>query len=111
MCGPVLGATDSQRRFGREAVGFAFFGDGSSSTGDVHESMNLASLLSLPIVFVIENNRYAYSTPTSEQFAAGTELWRRAAGYGMEGFALDATTDVAATTRILAATIEKVRAT
>jgi len=53
MCGPVLGATDSQRRFGRAAVGFAFFGDGSSSTGDVHESMNLASLMSLPIVFVI----------------------------------------------------------
>ncbi|HEY5228216.1 MAG TPA: thiamine pyrophosphate-dependent enzyme, partial [Opitutaceae bacterium] len=36
MCGPVLGATDSQRRFVRKAVGFAFFGDGSSSTGDVH---------------------------------------------------------------------------
>jgi 2-oxoisovalerate dehydrogenase E1 component len=70
MCGPVLGATDSQRRFGRKAVGFAFFGDGSSSTGDVHEAMNLASLLSLPIVFVIENNGYAYSTPSSEQFAA-----------------------------------------
>ena len=44
MCGPVLGATDSQRRFGRKAVGFAFFGDGSSSTGDVHESMNLAGI-------------------------------------------------------------------
>jgi 2-oxoisovalerate dehydrogenase E1 component len=85
MCGPVLGATDSQRRFGRKAVGFAFFGDGSSSTGDVHEAMNLASLLSLPIVFVIENNGYAYSTPIEEQFAKGTELWKRAAGYGMEG--------------------------
>jgi TPP-dependent pyruvate/acetoin dehydrogenase alpha subunit len=54
-------------------------------------------------LFVIENNRYAYSTPVSEQFAAGTELWRRAAGYGIEGFALDATVDVAATTRTLAA--------
>ena len=59
MCGPVLGGTDSQRRFGRAAVGFSFFGDGSSSTGDVHEAMNLASLLSLPVIFVIENNRYA----------------------------------------------------
>jgi 2-oxoisovalerate dehydrogenase E1 component len=110
MLGPVLGLTDSQRRFGRPAVGFAFFGDGGSSTGDVHESMNLASLLGLPVLFVIENNRYAYSTPTSEQFTAGTELWRRAAGYGMEGFAIDAT-DVEATARTLAATIEKVRAT
>ncbi len=111
MLGPVLGMTDSQRRLGCPAVGFAFFGDGSSSTGDVHESLNLASLLSLPVVFVIENNGYAYSTPTSEQFAAGTELWRRAAGYGMEGFALDCTGDVAETTRTLAAAIDKVRST
>ena len=110
MVGPVLGMTDSQRRLGRPAVGVAFFGDGASSTGDVHESMNLASLLSLPIVFIIENNRYAYSTPTSEQFPADVELWRRAAGYGIEGFSIDAT-DVEATTRTLAATIEKVRAT
>jgi 2-oxoisovalerate dehydrogenase E1 component len=110
MLGVVLGATDSQRRLGRPAVGFAIFGDGSSSTGDIHESLNLASLLSLPVVFLIENNGYAYSTPVSEQFAAGTPLWRRAAGYGMEGFALDAT-DVPACAAKLAATIAQVRAT
>jgi 2-oxoisovalerate dehydrogenase E1 component len=110
MLGPVLGATDSQRRLGHSAVGFAILGDGSSSTGDTHEAMNLAALLSLPVLFVIENNRYAYSTPISEQYAAGTELWRRAAGYGMEGFAIDAT-DVEATARTLAAAIEKVRTT
>ena len=111
MLGPVLGATDSQRRLGQPAVGFAFFGDGSSSTGDVHESLNLASLLSIPVLFVIENNCYAYSTPMSEQFCAGTELWRRAAGYGIEGIALDTTADVAATARTFAAAIEKVRTT
>jgi 2-oxoisovalerate dehydrogenase E1 component len=111
MLGPVLGVTDSQRRFGRKAVGFAFYGDGSSSTGDIHESLNLASLLGLPIVFVIENNRYAYTTPMSEQFAAGTELWKRAEGYGMEGVAIDCTHDVIATSRQLAAVIEKVRTT
>jgi 2-oxoisovalerate dehydrogenase E1 component len=110
MLGPVLGATDSQRRLGKNAVGFAFFGDGGSSTGDVHESMNLASLLSLPVVFVIENNCYAYSTPTCEQFAEGTELWRRAAGYQMEGLVVDAT-DVETCARTLATTIEKVRTT
>jgi 2-oxoisovalerate dehydrogenase E1 component len=107
----VAGATDAQRRLGRPAVGLAIFGDGSSSTGDVHETLNLASLLSLPVLFVIENNRYAYSTPVREQFAAGTELWKRAAGYGIEGFALDATADPAATTRILAAALAKVRTT
>src|SRR4051812_32859670 len=74
MLGPVIGLTDSQRRQGRPAVGFGLFGDGGSSTGDVHESMNLASLFSVPVVFVIENNRYAYSTPISEQHAPGTEL-------------------------------------
>jgi len=110
MCGTVLGATDSQRRFGKPAVGFTFFGDGASSTGDVHESLNLASLLSLPIVFVIENNRYAYSTPTSEQFAPGTELWRRAAGYGMEGLSIECG-DPVETARTLAGIIDRVRAT
>jgi 2-oxoisovalerate dehydrogenase E1 component len=111
MLSLVAGSTDSQRRLGRPAVGFALFGDGGSSTGDIHETLNLASLLSLPIVFVIENNGYAYSTPTCEQFAAGTELWQRAAGYGIEALTLDTTHDVAETTRVLAAAIEKVRAT
>lgn len=111
MLSTVAGTTDSQRRLGRPAVGFAFFGDGSSSTGDVHETMNLASLLSLPVIFVIENNGYAYSTPTCEQFAAGTELWKRAAGYGIESFAIDTNGDVAETTKALAAAIEKVRTT
>jgi len=111
MLSTVAGTTDSQRRKGKPAVGFAFFGDGSSSTGDVHETMNLASLLSLPVIFVIENNGYAYSTPTCEQFAAGTELWKRAAGYGIESFALDTTGDLTKTTQALAAAIAKVRST
>jgi 2-oxoisovalerate dehydrogenase E1 component len=109
MCGPVLGATDSQRRFGRPAVGIAFFGDGSSSTGDIHEAMNLASLLSLPILFVIENNGYAYSTPLDEQFLAGTELWRRAEAYGMDSLVIECGSPEAAT-RSLGAALGKVRA-
>ncbi len=111
MLSNVAGATDSQRRLGRPAVGLAFFGDGSSSTGDVHETLNLASLLSLPVLFVIENNGYAYSTPTAEQFAGGTELWQRAAGYGIEARRLDTTTDALATARVFAGAIEKIRAT
>jgi 2-oxoisovalerate dehydrogenase E1 component len=111
MVSNVVGATDSQRRLGRPAMGFAFIGDGSSSTGDVHESLNLAALLQVPVLFVIENNRYAYSTPVSEQYPAGTELWRRAAGYGIEGRALDCTADVAATLRTFAAAIDQVHQT
>ncbi len=111
MLSHVLGVTDSQRRHGKPAVGFTFFGDGGSSTGDIHESLNLASVLSLPVVFIIENNKYAYSTPVSEQFTTGVELYQRAAGYGMEGFSLDATGDIETITRTLAAAIEKVRTT
>ena len=109
MISNVAGATDSQRRLGRPAVGLAFFGDGGSSTGDIHETLNLASLLSLPVLFVIQNNRYAYSTPLAEQFSPGTELWRRAAGYGIEGFALDATGDVLETARVFGEAIARVR--
>jgi 2-oxoisovalerate dehydrogenase E1 component len=111
MLSHVLGVTDSQRRQGKPAVGFTFFGDGGSSTGDIHESLNLASVLSLPVLFIIENNKYAYSTPVSEQFTAGTELYTRAAGYGMEGFSIDATGDIETITKTLAAAIEKVRTT
>jgi len=110
MLSTVTGAVDSQRRLGHDAVGFTFFGDGSSSTGDIHESLNLASLLSIPVVFVIENNGYAYSTPISEQFAPGTELWKRAAGYQMEGLTID-TTDVEGSSRVLGDAIEKARRT
>lgn len=111
MLSVVAGGTDAQRRRGRPAIGIAFFGDGSSSTGDIHETMNLAALLSLPVLFVIENNGYAYSTPTREQFAEGTELWKRAAGYGIEAMALDCVGDVAHAARTLAAAVEKVRRT
>ena len=111
MVSNVVGATDSQRRLGRDAMGFAFMGDGSSSTGDVHESLNLATLLGLPVLFVIENNRYAYSTPVSEQYAGNVELWRRAAGYGIEGRKLDCTADVAATLHAFAQAITDVRRT
>ncbi|MDX2187555.1 MAG: thiamine pyrophosphate-dependent enzyme [Opitutaceae bacterium] len=108
MVSTVLGGTDSQRRKGLPAIGFSFFGDGSSSTGDIHESLNLASLLSLPILFVIENNGYAYSTPVHEQFAAGSELWKRAAGYGIEAEVVDCG-DTSATIQALARAIGKVR--
>ena len=109
MLSNVIGSTDSQRRLGKPAVGFAFFGDGSSSTGDIHESLNLAALLPAPVVFVIENNQYAYSTPVSEQFVS-PNLFERARGYGMEGFAMDCS-DPAQVLQTLAGAIERTRAT
>lgn len=109
MLSNVVGAVDSQRRQGKNAVGFAFFGDGSSSTGDIHESMNLAALLCVPVIFVIENNGYAYSTPICEQFVS-PNLWERARGYGMEGFEMDCT-DPEHVFKTLGDAIERARST
>ncbi len=64
------------------------FGDGASSQGVIHEALNYASVFKLPVVFVINNNRYAISTPLHEQ-AAIENLALRAAGYGMPGKTVD----------------------
>jgi TPP-dependent pyruvate/acetoin dehydrogenase alpha subunit len=63
-------------------------GDGATSTGAFHEAMNFASVQKLPLVLVIENNGYAYSTPTSKQFAV-KNLSERALAYGIPGQSVD----------------------
>ncbi|MFP8488377.1 thiamine pyrophosphate-dependent enzyme [Gracilimonas sp. Q87] len=73
---------------GEDAVAFSFCGDGATSEGDFHEALNLAAVWKLPVVFIIENNGYGLSTPTSEQFAC-EHLSDRAKGYGMHGFNID----------------------
>jgi pyruvate dehydrogenase E1 component alpha subunit len=69
------------------AAVMTYCGEGASSEGDFHESCNLAGVLRAPIVFVIQNNSWAISTP-SELQSAGS-LWARAAGYGFPGFVVD----------------------
>lgn len=69
---------------GRPNVVLSFFGDGASSQGDVHEAMNFASIHKLPVVFICENNLYAYSTPLALQMNI-PEVSRRALAYGMPG--------------------------
>src|SRR4051794_3192152 len=72
----------------REArVALTWFGDGSTSRGDFHEAMNWAGVQQLPVIFVLENNQYAYSTPLDQQFAV--DPVERAAGYGFEGVTAD----------------------
>ena len=73
---------------GRDDVSVVFFGDGASSQGSLHESMNLASIWDLPVIFVCENNRYAESTPF-EYSVAGQSVANRAAGYAMPGVTVD----------------------
>jgi TPP-dependent pyruvate/acetoin dehydrogenase alpha subunit len=64
-----------------------WFGDGSTSRGDFHEAMNWAGVQKLPVIFVLENNQYAYSTPTAKQFAV--DPVERAAAYGFTGVTVD----------------------
>ena len=67
-----------------------WFGDGSTSRGDFHEAMNWAAVQQLPVIFVLENNQYAYSTPLSQQFLV--DPIERAAAYGFPGVRWTATT-------------------
>src|SRR3954449_9780264 len=79
---------------GEQRVAMTWFGDGSTSRGDFHEAMNWAGVQKLPIIFVLENNQYAYSTPTEQQFAV--DPVERAAAYGFPGVSVDGN-DVEAT--------------
>ena len=73
---------------GEDRVAVAFVGDGATSEGDFHEALNLAAVWKLPVIFLIENNGYALSTPTNEQYAC-QRLADRAIGYGMPGVQID----------------------
>ena len=73
-----------------DAVVMNYIGDGGSSVGEFHEGLNMASVMRLPFILIIENNQFAYSTPTSKQFAA-QKLSDRAAGYGIPGVTIDGT--------------------
>lgn len=90
--GPQLalatGAGLAYKLDGRPNIAVAFTGEGGTSEGDFHEALNLASVWKLPVIFVIENNGYALSTPTQEQYACDS-LADRAKGYGMKGYRID----------------------
>ena len=72
---------------GERRCALTWFGDGSTSRGDFHEAMNWAGVQRLPVVFVLENNQYAYSTPLDKQFAVNPV--QRAAAYGFVGVTVD----------------------
>jgi 2-oxoisovalerate dehydrogenase E1 component len=84
----VTGGVMARRHRGIPSVGFAFIGDGGTSTGDFHEAVNFAAVKQVPVIFIIENNHYAYSTPSNEQYRC-RHLVDRAIGYGIEGHQID----------------------
>src|SRR6218665_1700642 len=71
-----------------DKISLAFTGDGGTSEGDFHEALNTAAVWDLPVIFIIENNGYGLSTPTSEQYRC-ISLIDKAKGYGMEGVQID----------------------
>lgn len=71
-----------------QKAALAFTGDGGTSEGDFHEALNLAAVWDLPVIFIIENNGYGLSTPTSEQYRC-TSLVDKAKGYGIDGIQID----------------------
>jgi pyruvate dehydrogenase E1 component alpha subunit len=68
-------------------VAMTWFGEGSTANGVWHEAMNMAGVRKLPVVFVLENNQFAYSTPNDREFAVDPVA--RAAGYGFPGLKVD----------------------
>ncbi len=88
-------------------VGATCIGDGATSTGAFHESLNQAAVERLPLVLVVANNQYAYSTPTSEQFAC-RDLADKAVGYGVESRSVDGT-DLAACLKTVGAAAARAR--
>src|SRR3989454_447903 len=91
MISVVNGALIARRFKGDTGrVGAVCLGEGGTSTGSFHEAVNQAAVEKLPLVLVIANNHYAYSTPSSRQFACRT-LVDKAAGYGVQPHAVDGT--------------------
>ena len=105
----VVNGTLLARRFQDRdgVVGATCIGDGGTSTGAFHEALNQAAIERLPLVLVIANNQYAYSTPTSRQFACDN-LLDRAPGYGVKGHTVDGT-DLAACLKVVGGAIQQAR--
>ncbi len=71
-----------------QKVSLAFSGDGGTSEGDFHEALNVAAVWGLPVIFIVENNGYGLSTPSSEQFIC-RQIADKAIGFGMKGITID----------------------
>ena len=87
-CPLACGTALVQKRRDRGEVTLVHFGEGTTSRGDVHEAMNMAAVWKLPVIFICNNNAYAYSTPTERQYAV-QDLSVRGPAYGMPGETID----------------------
>jgi TPP-dependent pyruvate/acetoin dehydrogenase alpha subunit len=104
----TVGAALAFKRRNEPRVALTFFGDGTMSTGDVHEGLNLAAVLQVPAVFVLQNNGYAYSTPIERQMANTNMAERVRDGWGIPSERVDGTDALAVYASVLGA-IERAR--
>jgi TPP-dependent pyruvate/acetoin dehydrogenase alpha subunit len=104
----IVGCALAFRIRGEERVAVGWFGEGASARGDCHEAMNFAGVHRLPVVFICDNNQWAYSTPAHLEYGC-ERLADRARAYGFAGVTVDGT-DVLAVYREAKAAIDKARA-
>lgn len=86
----AAGVALAERQMGRDSVVLTTVGDGATSLGDFHEALNFIGVQKLPVIVIIVNNQYAYSTPPEVQYACEA-LSSRAVGYGLDGATIDGT--------------------
>lgn len=103
----AVGAALSAKRLGRDDVTVCFFGDGANNEGAFHEALNMASIWTLPVVFVCENNKYGMST-SIERSTAVKAIADRAAAYAMPGVTVDGN-DLSAVTEAMDAALTRAR--
>jgi TPP-dependent pyruvate/acetoin dehydrogenase alpha subunit len=103
----ATGAALAAKLRGTKQVVLASFGDGTSSRGDIHEAVNFAAVLKLPVVYVCQNNQYAISTPACKGLGCRS-VADRAAGYGIPGVEVDGN-DVVAVQEVVQEAVKKAR--
>jgi pyruvate dehydrogenase E1 component alpha subunit len=106
MAQPTIGMALAFKMRKEPRVAMTFFGEGSTANGQWHEALNFAGIHQLPVVFVLENNQFAYSTPNELEFAV--DPVRRAEGYGLQGIEVDGN-DVEAVFGAASAAAERAR--
>ncbi|HXJ65670.1 MAG TPA: pyruvate dehydrogenase (acetyl-transferring) E1 component subunit alpha [Actinomycetota bacterium] len=104
----AVGWAMGAKKDGRTDVAVAYFGDGATSEGDVHEAWNFAAVFGSPVVFFCQNNQWAISVPLSQQTVA--PIWRKAGAYGFPGVRVDGN-DVLAVYQVVREAAERARTT
>jgi pyruvate dehydrogenase E1 component alpha subunit len=103
----TVGAALAYKQRDEDRVAVTSFGDAATSRGDFHEGLNIAAVLEVPAVFIAENNGWGYSTPISKQTKV-TELYRKAAAYGIPAVTIDGN-DVFAVFGAMSAAVQAAR--